>query len=55
MDEEEAFRIFAEWYERCLENGIEPELVVEKMGGMMLITNDVLVEKILTSGLLDQD
>jgi len=30
---------FEEWYEKCLENGIEPEQVVEAIGEMKLLVN----------------
>ena len=36
--EEQAFLDFEAWYGRCLENGIEPEKVVEQMGEMKLVT-----------------
>ena len=39
MTEEEAFQIFSDWYERCLESGIEPEAIVAMMGGMTLVTD----------------
>jgi predicted HicB family RNase H-like nuclease len=37
---EDAYKQFKEWYENCLENGIEPEKVVEKVGEMMLLVNE---------------
>ena len=37
---EDAYKQFEEWYENCLENGIEPEKVVEKGGEMMLLVNE---------------
>ena len=33
---EDAYKQFEEWYENCLENGIEPE----KVGEMMLLVNE---------------
>ena len=40
MTFEDAYKQFEEWYENCLENGIEPEKVVEKGGEMMLLVNE---------------
>lgn len=50
MDKSKAFEIFSNWYESCLENGIEPEEIVSQMGGMALITNDELVERLQNDG-----
>lgn len=44
--EDEAFALFTEWYERCIFSGIEPEKIVEQMGGMMLITDPDFVETV---------
>jgi len=52
MNIDEAFEVFSNWYEQCLENGIEPEEVVAKMGGMALITDDELVGKLEDEGLI---
>jgi hypothetical protein len=41
-----ALDMFSKWYEFCLENGLEPEIVVENFGEMLLITNADLVEKV---------
>ena len=41
---EEALNSFSQWYETCLDNGLEPELVVESFGEMMLITDAHKVE-----------
>ena len=35
----EAFEAYEEWYEKCLESGIEPEAIVERMGEMKLLVN----------------
>ena len=40
MTFEDAYKQFEEWYENCLENGIEPEKVVEKVGEIMLLVNE---------------
>ena len=50
MDKEEAYKVFSEWYEACLENGIEPEEIVARMGGMALVTDDELVERLQNDG-----
>lgn len=50
MNTEKAFEIFSNWYESCLENGISPEEVVSRMGGMALITNEELVDRLQDEG-----
>jgi hypothetical protein len=50
MDKKSAYKIFSDWYEGCVENGIEPEEIVAMMGGMALITNDELVERLQADG-----
>jgi hypothetical protein len=45
-----AHKVFSDWYEGCLENGIFPEEAVAKMGGMALITNDELVDRLQDDG-----
>ena len=50
MDKDQAFEKFSEWYESCLENGIEPEEIVSMMGEMALITDPELVDKLEDSG-----
>ena len=47
---DEAFKIFSDWYDACLENGLEPEEAVAKMGGMALITDDELVGRLQDDG-----
>jgi hypothetical protein len=44
--QDEATRMFSEWYEYCLEKGIEPESIVENYGEMKLITDIDIIEKI---------
>lgn len=41
-----AYEMFSDWYEFCLENGVEPEAVVAEFGEMMLITDKDLIDKI---------
>lgn len=36
---QDALLDFSNWYEKCIENGIEPEAVVADVGEMKLITN----------------
>ena len=43
---EEAYDKFMEWYDACINAGIEPEDVVANVGGMMLITDEEQIEKI---------
>lgn len=50
MTKVKAFEMFSEWYEACLENGIEPEEIVSQMGGMALLTNDELVDRLIEEG-----
>lgn len=50
MSKEEAFKQFSEWYEACLENGIEPEEIVAMMGGMALVTDEDVVSKLQEAG-----
>jgi precorrin-6x reductase len=50
MDKQIAFKQFSDWYESCLESGIEPEEVVSMMGGMALVTNEELVERLQIDG-----
>ncbi len=38
MTKQEAYDMFNNWYQECIENGIEPEEIVEMMGDMKLIT-----------------
>jgi hypothetical protein len=41
-----AAEMFSDWYNYCLENGVEPEEVVEEFGEMLLITDSETIEKI---------
>lgn len=49
-DIESAAKLFSEWYEACLEVGVEPEEAIARMGGMALITNEELVGKLQDEG-----
>jgi len=49
-DLHDATKIFGEWYEACLEAGIEPEEAVSKMGGMALVTDEELVDRLQDDG-----
>jgi len=44
--QDEATQMFSDWYEFCLENGIEPESIVESFGEMKLITDEEVIKKI---------
>lgn len=50
MDENVAFDKFQQWYEDCLENGVSPEAVVARMGGIALITDEALVNRLQDEG-----
>jgi hypothetical protein len=41
-----ASEMFSEWYNFCLENGVEPEEVVEEFGDLLLVTDSETIEKI---------
>ncbi len=43
--QDKALEVFENWYERCLENGIEPEAVVERVGEMKLLVNMEQIER----------
>ena len=44
MKHDEALDMFSKWYEKCLENGLEPEKIVEDFGEVILITEPEKVE-----------
>lgn len=46
MDSDKALLMFEEWYDACLENGIEPEQVVERMGEMKLLVNEEQIKEL---------
>ena len=50
MNKEEALEIFLDWYDNCINNGIAPEEIVDRVGGMALITNDELVMSLKQAG-----
>ena len=41
---DDAYELFSQWYEKCIEAGIEPEDAVAMMGGMALITHEEIIE-----------
>jgi hypothetical protein len=45
ISQAEAYRLFSEWYEYCLDNGVEPESIVENFGEMRLITDAETIAK----------
>jgi predicted HicB family RNase H-like nuclease len=53
MNKEQAFEKFSDWYESCLEAGIEPEEVVAMMGEMALLTDPETVEKLQNEGVIN--
>jgi hypothetical protein len=50
MSKDEAFEQFISWYEKCVENGIEPEEIVQMMGEMALVTDGDIVDKLQENG-----
>jgi hypothetical protein len=50
MNNDEAYGQFSDWYENCIENGIDPEEIVARMGEMMLITDIEIIEFLEESG-----
>lgn len=50
MSKEEALEKFSEWYQGCIEAGLEPEMIVYMMGGMALITDKELVDRLEDEG-----
>jgi hypothetical protein len=52
MNTTKAYEIFSEWYEACLENGIDPNEVVQKMGGMFLLTDEDLINQLKDNGVI---
>ena len=47
---ETALEAFEDWYEKCLESGIEPESIVEEMGEMKLLVNEEQIERYEQAG-----
>ena len=50
MSQTEAYEKFSEWYNQCLESGIDPSEVISAMGDMALITNPELIERLEKEG-----
>ena len=50
MSREEAFEKFQQWYDECLESGLEPEEIVSMMGGMALVTDEDVVDRLKADG-----
>lgn len=46
----EAYEVFLMWYQNCLESGIDPNDAIEKMGGMFLLTNEDLINRLKDEG-----
>ena len=42
---ENAERLFDDFYDYCLENGIEPEQIVKNVGEMLLLTNQEDIDR----------
>jgi hypothetical protein len=41
-----AYRLFSEWYEYCLNQGVEPESIVASFGEMLLLTNQEQIDRV---------
>jgi hypothetical protein len=52
MTTEEAYLQFSQWYENCLNSGIEPNDAIEKMGGMFLLTDEKLIDQLKDEGVI---
>ena len=50
MTTTEAYETFSSWYESCLESGIDPNDVIQQMGGMFLLTDEVLIDRLKDEG-----
>ena len=52
MTLDEASEQFSDWYNSCLENGIDPNDAVVRMGGMFLLTDEELIDKLQDEGVI---
>jgi hypothetical protein len=52
MTEDEAFDSFSKWYEACLDGGIEPNDVIQKMGAMFLLTDEEMIDRLKNEGVI---
>lgn len=50
MSFDEAYERFSMWYQSCIESGIDPNDVIRKMGGMFLLTDEKIIEKLELEG-----
>lgn len=50
MTKSEAYDQFSQWYESCIEHGLDPSAVISEIGGMILITNEDLIQKLEEEG-----
>jgi hypothetical protein len=48
MTFDDAYEVFSKWYEDCLESGIDPNEVVQKIGEMYLLTDNNIIDFSLT-------
>ena len=40
---DDAFEEFEEWYEKCLDSGLEPEAIVNQMGIKLIVNQEQIV------------
>ena len=52
MTSTEAYEQFSKWYENCLENGLDPNEIIQKMGGLFLLTNQPLIDRLKDEGVI---
>lgn len=50
MTKDEALERFENWYEDCIEAGLFPEEIVQMVGGMALVTDEDIVDRLLDAG-----
>jgi len=48
----DACEVFSKWYQDCLENGIDPNDVIQNQGGMYLLTDDDVINKLKEQGVI---
>ena len=52
MTIDDAYEVFAKWYEDCLESGIDPNDVVQQIGEMYLLTDNDIINQLKNDGVI---
>ena len=52
MTANDAYEKFSLWYEDCLKDGIEPNEAIQKMGGMFLLTDEEVIDRLKDEGVI---